>query len=138
MKVVIDTNIFWVSVTRKSTSNWLYQALIDGKFTLCVTTEILAEYEELIGRRIGELAATTVLELLELLPNVEYVTRYYEWRLITADPDDNKFPDCYVAGQAEFLVTHDKHFNILKSLEFPPINVISLEEFKEKLEKEKS
>ncbi len=136
MKVVIDTNIFWISVTRKSKSNWLYQALIDGQYSLCVTTDILAEYEELIGQRIGSLAAKAVLELLELLPNVLFINRYYKWHLITSDPDDDKFTDCYVAAQAEYLVTHDKHFNLLKNLEFPSINVISLAEFKEVLRKQ--
>jgi len=131
MKVVIDTNVFWVSVTRKSKSNWLFQALIDGKFTLCLTTDILAEYEELISRRIGPSLANNVLELLGLLPNVEYVTRFFKWELVLNDPDDNKFVDCYVASQSEYLITHDRHFNVLKSLEFPPITVISLNEFRE-------
>ena len=50
--------------------------------------------------------------------------------LITADIDDNKFTDCAVAGNAHFIVTDDKHFNALKSISFPVINVISLEVFK--------
>ncbi len=51
--------------------------------------------------------------------------------MIQSDPDDNKFVDCAVAGNVDFLVTNDKHYNILKTIGFPPINVISLEEFEE-------
>jgi predicted nucleic acid-binding protein len=53
--------------------------------------------------------------------------------LITADADDNKFSDCAFAGNVHFLVTDDKHFNQLRSIPFPAINVISLEEFKKLL-----
>ena len=32
------------------------------------------------------------------------------------DPDDNKYCDCAIAGNAKYLVTEDKHFQILKSI----------------------
>jgi len=54
--------------------------------------------------------------------------------LIQNDLDNNKFVDCAVSASAEFIVTHDKHFSILKSVEFPSVSVISLEGFKELLD----
>ena len=63
------------------------------------------------------------------LSNVELVNPYYNWNLIPADPDDNKFVDAAVSGNVDYLVTNDKHFKVLKSIEFPPVNVITLEEF---------
>lgn len=130
MKVVIDTNIFWVSVTRRSKSNWLFQALLDGKFTLCVSEEILKEYEELIALRLSPSTADAVIRLLENLPNVHIVAPWFFWNLIDADPDDNKFVDCAVAGSANFLLTQDRHFDVLKTVEFPPVTVLKLQEFK--------
>ena len=53
MKVVIDTNVFWVSVSRRSATHWIFRALLDGEFTLCVTTENLNEYEEIIGQNLA-------------------------------------------------------------------------------------
>ncbi|MCB9294286.1 MAG: PIN domain-containing protein [Lewinellaceae bacterium] len=58
----------------------------------------------------------------------------YRWELIYNDPDDNKFVDCAVAGQADFLVTHDKHFNVLKEIPFPKVEILRLEALKELLE----
>ena len=49
--------------------------------------------------------------------------------LIEADPDDNKFVDAYLAGQGDYLVTWDSHFNSLNSGEFPAVNVITPNEF---------
>ena len=36
-------------------------------------------------------------------------------------------------GNVHYLVTNDKHFNVLKSIPFPAINVITLETFKDLL-----
>ena len=49
--------------------------------------------------------------------------------LITSDVDDNKFVDAAVAGNADYLVTEDKDFNELKKINFPKVEVISLNEF---------
>jgi len=128
MKLVIDTNILWVSVSRRSKTNWLFQDLIKGKFTLCVTSDILDEYAEIIERKMGHKTAETVLKLLGELENVEFVTKYFQWQFITTDYDDNKFVDCAIACNAHYLATNDKHFNVLKKVEFPKVNVINLKE----------
>ena len=45
--------------------------------------------------------------------HVELITPYYHFNLITADPDDNKFVDCAIAANAHYIVSNDKHFNVL-------------------------
>lgn len=130
MKVVIDTNVLWVSISRRSTSHWLFKAILENKYTLCVTSKILNEYEEIIGQKLGPEIAIAVLEAFDNLPNIENVTRYFRWNLINIDPDDNPFVDCAIAIDARALVTHDKHFNILKSIPFPKVNLMNLEAFK--------
>lgn len=57
------------------------------------------------------------------------ITRYYKWKLIEADSDDNKFVDCGLAANAKYIVTNDKHFNILKTLAFPKVNIIGIDKF---------
>ncbi|MEO8146478.1 MAG: nucleotide-binding protein, partial [Bacteroidia bacterium] len=61
--------------------------------------------------------------------NLVRVNPFFDFRLITGDVDDNKFVNCAVTGSAHYLVTNDKHFNILKSTPFPKINVINIDEF---------
>jgi len=131
MKLVIDTNIFWVSISRRSSTNWIFQNLLAGEFILCVTTDILDEYAEIIGQKMGLKAVESVMKILEYLPNVEKVTKYFHWQLITKDYDDNKFVDCAVSCNANYLATNDKHFNVLKEIEFPKVNIINLEELKD-------
>ena len=46
-----------------------------------------------------------------------------------ADPDDNKFVDRALNACADYIVTNDKHFNVLKSIGFQPIKMINIETF---------
>jgi putative PIN family toxin of toxin-antitoxin system len=130
VKIVLDTNILWVSISRRSKTHWVINELIKGTFTLCVTTDILDEYEEIISQKLGSETAKSIMELLDNLPNVDYITKYYRWELIEQDYDDNKFADCAIACNANYLYTNDKHFNILKRIEFPKVNVINIDEFR--------
>lgn len=64
------------------------------------------------------------------LSNIMYITRYFRWNLIVADPDDDKFVDCAVAAQAKFIVSEDKHFNVLKKDPTSIVKAIKIAEFK--------
>ena len=129
MKIVLDTNILLVSISPRSPYHWVFRNLIDENYILCVTTDILEEYEEIIGRHMGFKVANFVLQIIESAINVELVTKYFRWDLISQDPDDNKFVDCAIASNARFIVSNDKHFNILSKIEFPKVEVISLDDF---------
>lgn len=82
----------------------------------------------------GEKFAAYVLQLIENAPNVRWITKYYKWNLIVADPDDNKFVDCAIACDAKFLVSDDKHFKILANTPFPKVTVLTAKKFKEIIE----
>ena len=98
-----------------------------------MSNEILFEYEEKIGDIFSRETAELILGALALLPNVKKADIHYNLLLIDVDTDDNKFSDCAFAGNVHFLVTNDKHFNVLKTIPFPSINVITLENFVELL-----
>ena len=64
------------------------------------------------------------------MPNVHTANVYFKWNLINEDKDDNKFVDCAISSKADYIVTNDKHFNVLKGIEFPKVNVINVNEFR--------
>ncbi len=90
----------------------------------------MLEYEEKLIEFYSKKTADLVTSILSIAPNTVFIEPFYQWNLIDQDPDDNKFVDCYISANAQFLVTQDKHFEILKKIEFPIINVVSLAEFK--------
>lgn len=64
-------------------------------------------------------------------PFIERFDPRVSWRLIKADPDDDKFSDCAIAANADFLISNDNHFNALNEIPFPKIVVLSADEFLE-------
>jgi putative PIN family toxin of toxin-antitoxin system len=130
MKIVLDTNCLLPSIFKQSIYHWLWKAFRNGTFTLCYTTEILQEYEEVFSRYYTQAITENVMQILSISPNVEKVTVFFKWNLITADPDDNKFVDCLISAGAQYLVTNDKHFNVLEKIPFPKIQIVDIESFK--------
>lgn len=55
--------------------------------------------------------------------------RIFSFGLIEADKDDNKFIDCAVAANAKCIVTEDNHFNVLKRIPFPKVEVVGINDF---------
>lgn len=131
LKIVLDTNVLLRSVSRRSAYAIILDKLYENAFEIYITNDILLEYEEKITAIFSNETAELIIGAFALLPNVKKVDIHFHLNLIVADPDDNKFSDCAFAGNVHFLVTDDKHFAILKSISFPSINVITLDQFKE-------
>lgn len=70
LTAVIDTNILLVSISDQSLYHWIYEGLCNERYTLLVSTEIVLEYEEIIGQHLGDDVASDVLKALERYPNV--------------------------------------------------------------------
>ncbi|GIL21870.1 MAG: hypothetical protein BroJett042_03830 [Bacteroidota bacterium] len=117
MLAVIDTNCLLASIPPQS------EAFKNERFNWAVSNEILTEYEEKITNRYSNRTATLVLSLLSVAPNVIFAEAFFKWQLIAADPDDNKFADLAIAVNADYLVTNDKDFHVLKKTDFPKVNV---------------
>jgi uncharacterized protein len=129
MRIVLDTNILLVSVSDRSPYHLIFKSYVENKYSLCVTTEILDEYAEILTTHSSLFLATSTLETIENATNTVFITRYFAFELIKADYDDNKFVDCAIASNADYIVTNDGHFNVLKTIPFPNLNVISIEDF---------
>lgn len=134
MKVVIDTNVLVSALSSRSIYHWLIQEVLNEKLEVFVTEDILLEYEEILKRKYATSVATNFIAALKLLPTVHYTQIYFRWQLLS-DLDDNKFADCAIAANADYIITNDKHYNILKEIYFPKINVVTIQEFFKIVEK---
>ena len=130
MKIVLDTNCLLPAVFPRSIYHWIWKSFRRGDFTLCYSNEIIAEYEELLSSLYHPEVVEHTIHLLLASHNVEKVIPYFKWNLISVDPDDNKFVDCALNSGADCIVTNDKHFNALKNIDFPKIDIIDIEIFK--------
>ena len=100
---------------------------------MCVNTDILEEYEEILGQKTTPEIAHNVVEAIANLTSTTLQTAYVHFELLPSDSDDNKFVDCAIAAGAEYIVTNDKHFNPLKEIPWPKVEIIKIAEFVKQL-----
>ena len=129
MRVLLDTNILLVITPYFSAYRWVYDALRDGRFELVVSTEILDEYAELLERQYSAAFAERTLLAIDNFPTVVRVEPAFRFMLIPNDPDDNKFTDAAIVGNADYIVTNDGHFRHLPNVPFPQIGLLTFDAF---------
>ena len=129
MRIVLDTNCLIQILPQRSPYHLVWQSFENGDNTLCVTNEIIEEYTEILQRLIDEETAEIVVSTILNSPFVVFADPYFKFNLITSDPDDNKFVDCAIAAGAKYIVTNDRHYNILHVIEYPKVDVVSLDAF---------
>lgn len=132
-RVILDTNVLLISISQRTDYYAIWKAFQTGAFELCVTTDILDEYIEKLEEKFRPEIGINIIKAIENSPDVIEIHKYFFWNLISVDPDDNKFADCAIAANADFICTDDKHFKVLKKINFPSVKVISSDDFVELL-----
>jgi len=132
LRVVLDTNVILNALSRKLPFQSVLRDLISGKYELCVTTEILLEYEEKVAEFYSQSTAAVLLDAFTTSSYVHKKEVFFRFNIIK-DLDDNKFVDCAFVSNAHFLISDDKAFRVLKNLDFPRIEILTLNEFVETL-----
>ena len=129
-RVVLDTNCLIQILPSKSQYHRIWTDFLEGKYCLCVSNEILLEYEEILSIHTSPEVAHNVVEAIARHPQTYFREAYYRFHLLSdIDQDDDKFVDCAVAAQAHYIVTEDNHFSHIKQIPFPALKVLTLDEF---------
>ena len=128
-RIVLDTNCLLQALPSHSPYHKIWTEVLAGRICLCVNSDILNEYEEILGQKTTPEIAHNVVEAIARLHTTVFQDVYIHFGLIEADADDNKFVDCAVAADAEYIVTNDAHFNVLKTIDWPRLTIIALKEF---------
>ena len=142
IRVVLDTNIVVSGVFWSGASFRVLQLADERLFVPIVSLEIVKEYRRVIESK--EILAKTsrasteraLVALQRLLLLSHYVRPKGRVRAVAEDPDDDKFLDAAMAGQASCLVSMDKH--ILRLKNFRGISILEPSSFLEQMQKLKS
>ena len=127
--VVLDTNCLLRALPSGSPFHKIWTEVLEGHICLCVNTDILEEYEEVLALKTTPEIARNIVDAIAHLSTTVFQNTYVHFELLPADSDDNKFVDCAVASDAEYIVTNDKHFNPLKEIPWPKVEIIKIAEF---------
>ncbi len=127
--IVLDTNCLLQALPSNSPFHKIWTEVLEGRICLCANTDILEEYEEILAIKTTPEIARNIVEAIANLSTTVFQNTYVHFELLPADSDDNKFVDCAVASDAEYIVTNDKHFNPLKEIPWPKVEIIKIAEF---------
>ncbi len=128
-RIVLDTNCLLMSIPKNSPYRIVWEAFLNREFTLCLSNEIVEEYLEILSKKTTATIAGNVISTILNQHNIELVNPHYRFGLIQADADDNKFVDCAIVANAEYLVSNDSHFKVLEEIPFPKVNLLCLKSF---------
>ena len=132
-RIVIDTNCLLAILPTRSPYHSVWTEFLANKLEICVSNEVLMEYEEILSEKTSPSFADAIIQALLNRKNLVRVSPVWRFNLILQDADDNKFVDCAITAGADYIVTEDSHFDHLKKIPFPQLNVLTLDEFYETL-----
>ena len=92
------------------------------------------EYEEILSIHSSVEVAHHVVEAIARHPRTFFRESFFHFHLLSdVDKDDDKFVDCAISANADYIVTEDSHFRKLKDITFPRLTVLTLDEFNDAL-----
>ncbi len=127
MRVVADTNVFISAFMFGGLPGKFLDLALRRKVTLVTSSALLDELDEKLRGKfaISERDALAIRAKLEGSANV--VEPDFELNAVPDDPDDNRVLECAVAGEAEFIVSGDKH--LLRIGNYEGIAIITVRQF---------
>jgi len=132
MRITLDTNVMVSSTFWAGAPDQVMRLVEEKEVELILSEEIMnelvevLEYEEVKKkvREKGLMMRRSVEKILSVSQIIKPNERIYA---VKEDPDDDKFLECAVEGDAEYLVSRDKH--LLKLKKYKGIEIIKPEEF---------
>jgi putative PIN family toxin of toxin-antitoxin system len=128
LKIVLDTNVFISGVFFKGPPQKILTAWRDGRIKILISEEIIEEYRrvgELLSKQFPGIEYGPIVQLLAI--NARFVQPKKLSAQVCADPDDDKFLECAISGNSNFIVSGDKH--LLKVSGHKGIEIISPRNF---------
>jgi putative PIN family toxin of toxin-antitoxin system len=128
VKIIIDTNVFVSGVFFTGPPHEILNAWRNGRFTIVVSSEILAEYTE-VGRRLSsEYPGTSLSRALSLVAvEAETISAPSLKEPVCEDPNDDMFFACAVASGTQVIVSGDRHLH--RASGYRGIEVLSPRQF---------
>lgn len=135
IRIVADTNVLISATFWNGDSNRIIEKVEKKELELLMSKEILEEFSNVLGyKEIQKKIKDKNLEMKRSIEKIISMSVFVEpqerFKIIRDDPDDDKFLDCAVAGNAEFIVSQNKH--LLKLKEFRGISIVKPDEFLKK------
>ena len=130
-RVVFDTNVL-VSATLNEGKPYAVLELAEREeITSIISPGIINELEDVLGRERLPFEREQIDEFVgKVLSASELVTPEISLEAVEDDPDDDKIPECAVAGNADYIISGDSH--LLDIGEYRDIRALNPDQFLER------
>lgn len=127
MRVVIDTNILVsAAIAGRKPASIITWIINEPDYEWVVSKEILAEYQEVLSRRKLKLTDVQKERWFDLIQDSTKLIDVSIEIDFPRDQKDAKFIACALSANADFLITGDRDFTEVQSLENTLIISVSL------------
>lgn len=124
IRAVIDTNVLISAFVVYGKPRKILDRVFAGKVRLLTSPAILAEFEEVISRNKFGFTRPQVQRIVSLIIRAaEMIEPKTKIVFVAEDPDDDKVLECAVDGNAEYIITGDKH--LLKIKKYKKIKIVN-------------
>ena len=124
-RVVVDTNVLVSALIKKGKPLELVQRLLE-KHTLILSSQMLAELADVLSRDKFSITSAQIDRFISLLLRKSTVASISgNLNVIKKDPDDNIVLLTAINGNADYIVSGDKHLLTLRKFEGMEIVTIS-------------
>ncbi len=128
MKVVIDTNVLISGIFWKGYPNKVLNLWKEGKITPVISADMVSEFTRVMNDFKIQLPQGMIRQWTNLILRNSIMTEPEERiSVVKDDPADNMFIEASVAGDAEYIISQDKHLLKLKS--YKRVKIVNPEEF---------
>lgn len=79
-----------------------------------MSNEVVLEYEEILISKVGAVVANNIINAILASQYTVFINPQNRYHLIESDPDDNKFVDCAINAKAKYIVTQDRHYDVVR------------------------
>ena len=109
-RIVVDTNVLISAVFFKGKPGVILEAWRTGSIEILLSEEILKEYSEVLKRLSKKYPSIDTSGIMSVFATgCRIVEPENIGKQICADPEDDKFLAAAISGEAEIIISGDKH-----------------------------
>jgi len=113
IRVVLDTNVVFEGLTKRSGAcGLIIDAWQAGIITVCLSTSLILEYEDVFSRKLAAHRWPVVRRILKGLfaQHTKFVDIAFTWRPVSPDSGDDHVIDCTMNASAILVTSNVRDF----------------------------
>lgn len=128
LRVVPDINVLVSAFISKGNPHRIFRKCERKEIKLIVSDDILEEFTGVIGRKKFGLNKARIYKVTSIVKkSVDIIKPKTTLNIIKDDPSDNKILECAVSGNADYIISGDKH--LLGLQEYRGIKILNSSDF---------